>query len=139
MVAGAVGIPELDGGVDVHHPIVVAPLQEILGADVPRHVDEQVARGEKLAEKPSEILLGHAITHEADALCRPLLQLSGTILEVHHRHVLWCDLEVLEQNRKRALCDGAIADEKDLVREFDHDLRAWWCVCFVVIRAPSPG
>jgi hypothetical protein len=45
-----VGIPLLDGGINVEHPVVVAPVDDLFGLDVPAEVDKQVARAEVRAE-----------------------------------------------------------------------------------------
>ena len=69
------------------------------------------------AEQRAHVFLGHAVAHEAHALRGPLLQLGRAVLEIHHRDVLRRHLEVLEENRQRALGNGAVADEEDFVFE----------------------
>jgi hypothetical protein len=49
--AAGVGVPQLGRGVDVEDAVVVAPLQDLAGVDVPGQVDQQVAGGQVLAEQ----------------------------------------------------------------------------------------
>ncbi|OIR04280.1 hypothetical protein GALL_134800 [mine drainage metagenome] len=114
-------VPELHGGVDVADAAVVAPLQDLTCVDVPSEVDQDIPCRKMLAQQAVEVVLRHAILHEADALGGPLLQLLGAILKIHDRHIPRGDLDVLEEDGEGAFGDGAVADEEDLGAEFDHD------------------
>ena len=119
--AGRVGIPQLGRRVDVLHAVVVAPLEDLAGVDVPRQVDDEVAAAGVLREETTHVLARHAVAHEAHAFRRPARELRGTILEIHDRDVTGRHLEVLEKDRERALRDRAVTDEQDALVEFDHD------------------
>jgi len=41
--AAFVWVPEFDGGVDVHHAFVVAPLEDFAAVDVPGEIDQHIA------------------------------------------------------------------------------------------------
>src|SRR5208283_2123885 len=117
-----VGIPQLGGRVDVADAAVVAPLENLKRIDVPGEVDNDVARGNVLAQQRTQVLAGDAVLDEIHALRRPLPELLGPVLEIHDRDVLGRHFDVLEDDWERALGHGAIAHEEDIIGEFDHDL-----------------
>ena len=121
--AARVRVPDLDGGVDVEDAVVVAPLQDLAGVDVPRQVDQDVAFGHVLAEQLVHVLLSHPVAHVTDAVRGPLPELLLLALEVDHGDIFRGHLDVLEQDGQRAFGDGAVADEQYLFAEFDHDSR----------------
>ncbi len=120
-------VPQLGGGVDVAHAVVVAPLEDLQRVDVPGEIDDHVAGRDVLCEQPPQVLPGDAIAHKTHALRRPWPELRRPVLEIHDRDVLRRHLDVLEDDRQRALGHGAIADEEDSVGEFDHDIGRLRC------------
>ena len=66
-----VGIPHFDGGIDVQHAAVVAPLQQFAAVDVPRQVDQEVAGGEVLAENLAHVVPLNLGADKFDALLDP--------------------------------------------------------------------
>ena len=115
-----VGIPELDRRVEIEHAVVVAPLHDLAAVDVPCKVDEQVARGEVLAEQVAEILRRHLVADERDTLLDPRPQRRLVGLEVEDRDAAWIDLDVVEEHRQRAAGDGTEADEENAFVEDEH-------------------
>ena len=122
-----IGIPQLGGGVHIQHSVVVAPLEDLAGVDVPGEVDEEVARGQIFAEQPAHIFLRHAVAHKPHAPGGPRLQLRRPVLEIHDGDVPGRDLDQLENNRERALGHGPVAHEEDFSLEFGHDLGRLRC------------
>src|ERR1019366_2411057 len=127
--AGGVWVPQLGRRVHVEHTVAVTPVEDLARIDVPREIDDDVARPDVRAEERSHVLHRDAVADEPDALRGPLLQFLRTVLEIHHRDVFGRDLKVFEQDRQRAFGHGAVADEEDLVLESGHliseDERQW--------------
>ena len=103
-----VRVPQFDRGVDVHHPAGATPFQQFDAVDVPRQVDQQIARLQMAFQFGLEILLRDPQFFEAD----PLLLVGGCSLrvetdKVHHGVVLRGDAEILQQQRQCALRDAA--------------------------------
>ena len=115
-----VGVPEFDRRVEVEHAVVVAPLHDLAAVDVPGEVDEQVARGEVLAEQVAEVVRRHLVLDERDALLDPRPQRRLIGLEVDDRDAARIDLDVIEEHRERAAGDGTEADEENAFVEGDH-------------------
>ena len=120
-----VRVPQLSRGVDIHHAVVAAPLQDLEGVDVPGQVDQKVAGPDVLREQLAHVLLGHAVAHETDPLGGPWLQLGRAVFKIHHRDIFRRHLDVLEEDRQRALGNRAVTDEEDFIFEFDHDGGTW--------------
>ena len=121
LLAPGIGVPDLDGGVDVEDAVVMAPLQDLAGIDVPGQVDQDIAGREVLAEHRVHVLLRDLVADVADALGGPLAEFLLLCLEIDHGDVLRGHLDVLKEDGERAFGDGAVADKEDLVAEIDHD------------------
>jgi hypothetical protein len=115
-----VGVPDLDRGVDVEDAVVVAPLQDLAGVDVPGQVDEDVAGAQVLPQQAGHVLARHPLVRELHALPQPGLERVAPVLEVHHRDVPGRHADVLHQDGQRALGHGAVAHEEDALAEVDH-------------------
>ena len=120
VLAVGIGVPDLDGRVDVEHSPLAAPLEQLAAVDVPGQVDQQVARRKVLAQQRAEIVGPHAVADEGDSLLDPGRKRLGLVLEVHHRDVLRRDLHVLEEDRQRALRDRPKTQEEDFVLKRRH-------------------
>src|ERR1035441_5982369 len=59
--AARIRVPDLHGCIYVKDTVVVAPLKDHAGVDVPRQVDQEVAGRELLAQERGEVLLRHAL------------------------------------------------------------------------------
>ena len=121
-LAARIRVPHLDRCIDVKDTVVAAPLQEDAGVDVPRQVDQHVAAREIPAEDLLEVLLGHPVPDERHPHRGPFPELLLLALEIDHGDLLRGHLDVLEQDGERAFGDCAVADEYDLLAEFDHGL-----------------
>ena len=129
MLVGPAGvrIPQLGRGVDVEHAVVVAPLQDLAGVDVPGQVDQQVARRQMLAQQrgPDCPACTRSRTKRTPEF-GPGPQLRRAVLEIHDRDVCRRNLDQLEEDRQRALGHRAVADEEDFFGESDHGSRECW-------------
>ena len=115
-----VGIPQLDGRVDVHHALAVAPVDHLAGVDIPGQIDEEIAGGEQRAEDAIEAVGGDAILHQPHALLEPGLQLRLGRVEVDDRDPAGRDRDMPEENREGAARDGAKPDEDDAMGKREH-------------------
>ena len=122
-----VRIPQFGRRVHVEHAMIVAPLQDLAGVDVPCEVDEQVAGRKVFAEPRSQILAGDAIAHETHAPGGPLCQLGRPVPEIHHRDVPRRHPDQLEDDRQCAFRHRAVAHEENSVLERDHDIGRLRC------------
>ena len=68
-----VGVPHLDGRIDVQHAVIVTPGENLATVDVPGQVDEQVARREVLTQDRTEILRCDLPANKRHALAGPPL------------------------------------------------------------------
>ena len=82
-----VWIPNLHRRVQVHDTAVVAQPQDLAAVDVPRQVDQNVARAKILGDHASHVLGRDLLSDESHTLRRPLFQQAGLVLEVHHGNV----------------------------------------------------
>jgi hypothetical protein len=115
-----VGVPDLDRGVHVEYAVVVAPLEDLAGVDVPGQVDDHVTGADVLLQNRRHVRAGDLLLHERDALLRPGGEHLPPVLEVHHRDVLRRHLHVLHEDGQRALRHRAVTDEQDPLSELDH-------------------
>ena len=113
-------IPHLHRRIDIHHTLIVAPLQQFAAVDVPRQVNDQVARAHILAQLFGHVVPLDLILHKLHPLLRPLLEDAALVLKIHHRNILQRHLDQLLQNRQRALRHRAITDKQNLLAKRNH-------------------
>ena len=115
-----VRIPHFDGGVEIEHPLVMAPLHDLAAVDVPGEIDEEITCGEVLAEDLAEVVGGDPLAHEAHAPFHPGADRRFEGLEVEDRDVVGRHLDVVEEDRQGAAGHGAEADKENPVWEDEH-------------------
>ena len=122
---GRVGVPKLHGGIQVQHPVVVAPLQDFAAVDVPGQVHQQVPGAQVAAQEVPQVPRGDPVLDEGDPLPGPFMDCLAPILEIHHRNLRRRHLQVLEQERQGAGSHRATAQHEDSMFAFGHLMRSF--------------
>ena len=122
MLVGRAGVrvPNLHRRVQIEHPSIVTPLDDLAAVDVPGQIDQEIAGRHVFPQFGAQILRRDLPPDETDALADPRLQRVRTVLEIHDRDVLKRDAEVFQEDRQRTLGHGPVAQEQNAFVEVDH-------------------
>ena len=132
----AVRIPLLERRVDVVDAMLGAPRQHVERLDVPRQVDDGVARAHEAAEQRGEVVRRQALALERHARLQRILDPGAHILEVHHRDAIGRHVQVPAHEGQRALAHRSAAEHQDASAERSA-LREWRHVVCDLIAASS--
>ena len=112
-----VRIPQFHRGVDVEHAVVMAPLENFAGVNVPRQINQEIPGAQIFAQQRAQVLPGDPLMREFHAELDPGGERRLAVLEIHDRDVFGRRLEVLHEDGQRALRDRTVANEQNLVFE----------------------
>ena len=108
-----VGIPHLDRRVEVAHAVIAAPFEDGVAVDVPRQVEQDVARADVAAQHLVEVVARDVIDHVADALGEFVGDARAVVDHVEHGDARRRYIELLQQQGQRALRDRPAAEDED--------------------------
>jgi hypothetical protein len=111
--------PRLDAGVEIEDAMIVAPFDDIEARDIDAEVEHEVALADIAAEHLRHVALGDRLDTVFDALLHVGTDLLPMVVglddgDAVHRHV-----EMLGDQRHRAMPHRAIADHQDAAVELE--------------------
>ena len=119
-----VRIPHLDGGVDVEHLMVAAPLEHGVAFDIPGEVDDQVAGADVFRQQLPVIFFRHAVKNIIDAALQGVFDPRAVIDEIHDRDIFRGHVDEFQHQRHGALGYRTAADDEQLPLNFMWSLRS---------------
>ena len=111
-VVGEGVVPQLHRGVDVQDAVVLAPLDEVAGVDVPGEVDEQVTGAEPAAQGGVQVPGRDPVPDDARAGLHEVGVRGGAVVEVQHGQLCQVHVQVAEQQRLEAARHRPAAEQQ---------------------------
>ncbi len=105
-----VRIPHFDGGVDVEHLMIAAPLQHGVAFDIPGEVDDHIAGADVFWQQLAIILFGDPIENVVDALFQGVFYPRAIVDEIRDRDIFRRHVDEFEHQRHSALGYRSTAD-----------------------------
>lgn len=112
-----VGIPFLEAGVEVQDAVIVAPRQDVLRADVPREVQQQITRTDVSTEDLAQGVLADLVHDEARAGGDGSGERRAQVEPVEDGDAIGAVDEVVDQQRDGAARDRTGAEDEDAATE----------------------
>ena len=97
--------------------MVVAPLEEFAGVNVPCEVDDEITGADVFAQERAHIFARNALAHELHPALDPRREQRFAVFKIHDRDVFRRGLEVFKKDGERALSDRAVTDKQDFILE----------------------